>query len=140
MLAELNRFGEAAEEMAVVVAKRTAAEGPDDAATLHDRTQLAVILDALDRYEASEVLWRELAESKARVLGTGHPDAILARSRLAIVLYRQGLLQESAAEHREVLALRTAALGADHPDTKKSQDWIAVIARELEGPRRNDEN
>jgi tetratricopeptide (TPR) repeat protein len=85
VLAELNRFGEAEEEMAVVVAKRTAAEGPDDAATLHDRTQLAVILDALDRHEASKVLWRELAESKARVLGTGHPDAILARSRLALV-------------------------------------------------------
>jgi hypothetical protein len=111
-----------------------------NAATLKDRTQLAVILDALNRHEASEVLWRELAESKARVLGTNHPDAILARSRHALALYRRGRLEESAAEYREVTALRTAALGADHPDTNKSQAWIAVIARELEGPGLNDEN
>ena len=131
-LAKLNRVGEAEAEMAVV-AKRTAAAAPDDAATLKARSTLA-LFDALGRLDDSETAWRELAEAKARVLGAGHPDAILALSRHAHVLYEQRRLEEAAAEYRQVEAQRTATLGADHPDAKRARDWQAAIERQLEAP------
>jgi hypothetical protein len=88
----------------------------------------------LGRIEESETAWRELAESKARVLGAGHPDAILALSRHAHALYEQLRLPEAATEYQEVAALRAATLGADHPDTERARAWQTVIKTELEGP------
>jgi eukaryotic-like serine/threonine-protein kinase len=114
-----------------VVAKRLAAKGPDDVATLRARSSRAVLLDALGRIEESATAWRELAESQARVHGVSHPDAILPLSRYALALFKQRRLPEAAAEYRNVEALRAAALGADHPDTKRARDWLTVIEREL---------
>jgi tetratricopeptide (TPR) repeat protein len=59
--------------------------------------------------------WSELAEAGDRILGRGHPDALIARARLAEAYLATGQVAEAVSWFRWVLTERVRVLGPDHP-------------------------
>jgi tetratricopeptide (TPR) repeat protein len=61
--------------------------------------------------------WRSLATVSDRVLGSGHPDTLVAGEALAAAYLTAGRPAEAVPWFQWILAKRARALGADHPAT-----------------------
>jgi eukaryotic-like serine/threonine-protein kinase len=98
VLFRLGRFADAEAEMADVIARRTRAEGPEDAATLRARTSYAEFLRVLSRPDESVAEFRTLTTAKTRLLGSEHPDTLYVHQKYAVGMYHQGRYREAEAE------------------------------------------
>ncbi|KAI9675964.1 MAG: hypothetical protein M1829_003202, partial [Trizodia sp. TS-e1964] len=65
----------------------------------------------------AEQLQMEVLELQKEVLGSKHPDTILAMASLASTWWQQGRSNEAEQLEVEVLELRKEVLGSKHPDT-----------------------
>jgi tetratricopeptide (TPR) repeat protein len=65
--------------------------------------------------------WRDLATDNARILGPGHPDALVAGGLLGDALLAAGQAAEAVSWFEWVLAGRASAFGPDHPGTITAQ-------------------
>jgi tetratricopeptide (TPR) repeat protein len=61
--------------------------------------------------------WRAVARASERLLGSGHPDTLLAATRLAGAGLTAGLGTEAVALHQRALSAHATHLGPDHPRT-----------------------
>jgi len=61
--------------------------------------------------------WRAIAEASERVLGTAHPDTLLATTRLAGAALAAGLGADAVTAYQRALDIQAGHLGADHPRT-----------------------
>jgi tetratricopeptide (TPR) repeat protein len=61
--------------------------------------------------------WRDLAAVSDRVLGSGHPDTLVAGEALAAAYLSAGRAAEAVPWCQWILAKRVRALGPDHPAT-----------------------
>jgi tetratricopeptide (TPR) repeat protein len=79
--------------------------------------------------------WTELATVSDRILGSGHPDTLVAGERLASAYLAAGRPADAAAWFQWVVAKRVRALGADHPGTipaRRSLGHALVAANQLD--------
>jgi hypothetical protein len=75
---------------------------------------------------------REVLETRQRILGDEHPDAITAMGSLSVIVADQGRLDEAASMMREVLEERQRILGDEHPDTIAAMNTIVVIVTSID--------
>jgi tetratricopeptide (TPR) repeat protein len=61
--------------------------------------------------------WRAVADASERLLGTAHPDTLLAATRLASAALAAGLGADAVTLYQRVLDIQTGHLGPDHPRT-----------------------
>lgn len=66
-----------------------------------------------------------MADSRERILGPDHPDALTARQEMAYVLGQLGRHFEAYQVYTSVLAAREHAMGPDHPDTLRCRHNLA---------------
>jgi tetratricopeptide (TPR) repeat protein len=94
---------------------RSAAVGPDDPATLLDRSAHAAIIGELDRTDEAEAEIRDLLPGLEASLGPDHPEVAVALNNLGAILQRLGRIAEAEALYRRVVEIKTARLGPDAP-------------------------
>ncbi|WP_405365451.1 FxSxx-COOH system tetratricopeptide repeat protein [Kitasatospora sp. NBC_00039] len=120
--------GEAYETDRDVLARLTAALGPDHPNTIAVANSLGGDLRHLGRYEEARALDRETLATAVRVLGPDHPRTLMSGNNLAVSQFLCGDFAEAVHGHREVLRRQRATLGADSPYTLFS---AANLARDL---------
>jgi tetratricopeptide (TPR) repeat protein len=76
--------------------------------------------------DATRVL-EHVVESRQRVLGREHPDALASANNLANALARLGRLSEAAQTYAGVCAVQEQVLGREHPDTLASANNLANV-------------
>jgi tetratricopeptide (TPR) repeat protein len=69
------------------------------------------------RWNEAEASFKQMMETRKRMLGQEHPDTISAMSNLSITLGDLGRLDEAAKMKKEVLEKMRRILGEDHPST-----------------------
>ncbi|MCX4657272.1 tetratricopeptide repeat protein [Streptomyces microflavus] len=98
----------------------------------HDTIHTADALGSAAHYQARQgavalavqAMQRVLAAHE-RVLGTDHPDTLIARSNLASAYLLAGDLARAISLFEDTLAARERALGTDHPDTLIARSNLA---------------
>jgi tetratricopeptide (TPR) repeat protein len=106
-------------------------EGPDAAATLASRSDLAVTLHALDKLPDAEAEYRAIFTRRTATIGAEHPETLISRNNLAVVLHAQHRLAEAHSHYRAVLDHRIETLGAEHPSTLVTRNNLGVLLMEL---------
>ena len=87
--------------------------------------EIADLLFAQGKYGDAENLYRNVIETRSRVLGPEHPDTLASRHRLVYALNEEEKHAEAEAEARQVVELREKILGFEHPDTLLSRYNLA---------------
>jgi eukaryotic-like serine/threonine-protein kinase len=106
-------------------------QGPDAAATLASRSDLAVTLHAAGKLPDAEAEYRAILSRRTATIGPTHPETLASRSNLAVVLHDRRQLDEAEEHYRAVLDLRTTTLGAEHPSTLITRNNLGVLLEEL---------
>lgn len=84
-------------------------------------------LDRARHAAAAVNYWQMMADTSGRLLGGGHPQALLAADRLATAHQAAGRLDEAIAVHGRTLAEREQALGPGHPETLTMRGGLAQL-------------
>ena len=104
---------------------------PDQAPVVDLHFQLAHTLGNRGRWQEAEAGYRQVFESRSRVLGADHPRTLSARHQLAWVMANLGHWQDAAAGYRQILASRLRVLGVDHPRTLSARHQLAWVIGNL---------
>ena len=88
---------------------------------------LAQELQAQDKHDEAEPLYREALEMDRDILGTRHPNTLIAINNLAQVLQAQGKYDEAEPLCREALEMERDTLGDRHPDTLSSINDLGAL-------------
>ena len=99
--------------------------GADDPSTLRARTDIAVALWHMGRYDEAIEMEEELVNDSARVLGEEHPEALTARANLASTYWTAGRSDDAIAIEEAVLADAERILGLDHLATLTTRSNLA---------------
>ncbi|KAJ7819757.1 hypothetical protein B0H14DRAFT_2600393 [Mycena olivaceomarginata] len=83
------------------------------------------------KYQETELLQATVLEKQKTLLGTNHPDTLLAMGNLAFTYGQLGRYQEAELLEVTVLEKRKTLLGADHPHTLVAMGNLASTYREL---------
>ncbi|MFJ8431334.1 tetratricopeptide repeat protein [Kitasatospora sp. NPDC094019] len=94
---------------------------PPTAAELTTTHELAGSLGREGRHNEAAALFAQVADGRARLLGTAHADTLRARNNQAYNLGEAGQYREAARLLEQVAADRHHALGPDHPHTLTSR-------------------
>ena len=87
--------------------------------------EIADLLFAQGNYGDAENLYRNVIETRSRVLGPEHPDTLASRNRLVYALNEEEKHAEAETEARQVVELREKILGFEHADTLLSRYNLA---------------
>ena len=90
--------------------------GEDDPRTMLDAAAYAGILDGLERYEESALIYRRALELFERVYGAQHCEVAANLHNLAAVMANRGDYEEAEKKYRRALAIKEKLLGAESPD------------------------
>lgn len=112
-------------EDAVAADTTGAAESATEATTLTDHHELARALRATGRYGEAVALHRATLESRERLLGHDHPQALDSAHALGLALYGLGAWDEDEQHMRRVADARSRVLGPGHPDSLDSGACLA---------------
>jgi tetratricopeptide (TPR) repeat protein len=107
---------------------RTLGEG--DAHTLEALGNLALVLQAQERYDEAEEAEREALERMRATLGPENPQTLNVLNNLGACLREQGRAAEAEEIWRECLAPRERVLGPRHVDTLRSLSSLAMLLLE----------
>ena len=91
--------------------------GPEHPHTLISRSNRAVMLGRLGRFEEEETEARTVLNIRTRTLGREHPDTLASRTILAQALSNRGDYTQSEHEIRAALETFARILGAGHEHT-----------------------
>ena len=86
--------------------------------------------EAIEIFQQSEKLAREVLEADSRIHGREHPETLSSMNELAWALTYQGKFEEARTLAQQALALQQRVLGREHPATLTTQD---TLAKALEG-------
>jgi tetratricopeptide (TPR) repeat protein len=149
-----GEYEEATELLRKAVAILGTQLGADHEQTTYSKGCLAMVLSDATEYEETEIVLRQVLESKERTLGKENAETLRWIERLAWNLFSQGKynkvrelypppprqtepgvivlemndtsrLDEIEKIHRGSAALKTRVLGEEHPDTLVSMDKLA---------------
>src|SRR6266480_17767 len=82
---------------------------------------LAGVLSDQGTYEEAEQIYREVLESRQKVLGMEHPDTLMSIYDLAKLLSSQSRRVQAAISFERAVAGFTRVLGPNHPTTVACQ-------------------
>ena len=85
----------------------------------------------MGKYIEAEKLDMQVLDSRNRILGVEHPDAIRAMGNLAATYQSLGKYADAEKLKVQVLDARNRILGVDHPDTIKAMGNLAETYRHL---------
>ncbi|WP_050490872.1 MULTISPECIES: tetratricopeptide repeat protein [Streptomyces] len=77
-------------------------------------------------YAAAAIYWQRLAAESERLLGSEHPDTVIAWANLAASYGRAGRTEEAIGIEERVVAVRERLLGSDHLGTVRGWANLAV--------------
>lgn len=86
--------------------------------------------DLLITYETLTL--QEVVETLEDLLGSDHPDVLIAHDNLARAFGAAGRFERAVRLYEEVIASRTRIQGGAHPDTLKSRNNLACIYRDAD--------
>lgn len=109
-----------------------AALGPEHLTSLRIANRQADLVNILRPVDA-ERIYREVLETRRRVLGPKHPETIETMYGLAHALWNQRRDENVLSRFREVVELRRRVLGPNHPDTLHSLNAAAAGSHLLHG-------
>lgn len=89
------------------------------------RAEQAQRLCSAGSYREALPLRREAAETVARLLGEGHPEAAACYDGLASCLQSLGRSADAQPFYQKALEINSRALGERHPDTARSLNGLA---------------
>ena len=90
--------------------------GEDNPQTMLDAAAYAGVLDGLEKYEQSEVIYRRALGIFEKTYGPEHYEVAANLHGLGVVLAVRGALQEAEEHYRRALAIQEKLLGTDSPD------------------------
>ena len=90
--------------------------GEDDPRTMLDAAAYAGVLDGLERYEESAVIYRRALDVCEKAYGPQHCEVAAILHNLAAVLAIRGDYEEAEQQYRRALAIKEKRLGAESPD------------------------
>ncbi|PVF91068.1 hypothetical protein CPB86DRAFT_878704, partial [Serendipita vermifera] len=99
--------------------------GLRDSRVLSIRGRLGSALRECGEWKEAEKIQREVLELQREILGSKHPDTIIAMNDLANTLSDRGQLEEAERIQRELLDLLNEVLGPRHPDTITAMNNLA---------------
>ena len=104
--------------------------GKDHPDTLTCMDNLAMVLQAQEKYDAAEEMSQRVLDGREKVLGKGHPNTLTSMHRLAFTYYTQGRHVEAIQPLQDVIVRQTETIGPDHPSTKDSSTimnyWLRI--------------
>ncbi|KAI1113675.1 hypothetical protein F5Y14DRAFT_417451 [Nemania sp. NC0429] len=90
-------------------------------------SNIAASYSRLGKYSECESLLQQVLEIAERVLGTEHPNTLIALNNLAVNNSEQGKHEEAEKLHRKTLELREKVLGSEHRGTFQSKRNLASV-------------
>ena len=132
VLFKRKRYAEAEPVLARLVAikRRLGDEHPEVASVV---ANLALVHEALQRYDSAEILWRCALVIRERSLPDDSPTVSMAREHLADMCAANGRPEEAIALRELALAARSASLPADHPQLASAKAKLTAL--KVEGVR-----
>ncbi|MGE3172115.1 MAG: tetratricopeptide repeat protein [Planctomycetota bacterium] len=127
LVARLHRGkAEEVEAAAAAAAVRAAAVlGPDAQLTLRIGMLHGVALDALERWEEAEALFRDVLARQSAALGAMHDDVLTTTNNLAILLLDRERPDEAIPMFERLLAAQSARHPDDHPKVMVTRTMLA---------------
>jgi non-specific serine/threonine protein kinase/serine/threonine-protein kinase len=101
--------------------------GREHPATLHTRSDIALLRRKEQRLDEAEAINREVLEVRRRTLGPAHPDTLNSMNNLAAVYYRMGRHAEAVELLEDTWRRRCASpdLGPDHAASLVTRNNLA---------------
>ena len=132
VLFKRKRYAEAEPVLARLVAikRRLGDEHPEVASVV---ANLALVHEALQRYDSAETLWRCALVIRERSLPDDSPAVSMAREHLADMCAANGRPEEAIALRERALAARTATLPPEHPQLASAKAKLTAL--KVEGVR-----
>lgn len=132
VLFKRKRYAEAEPVLARLVAikRRLGDEHPEVASVV---ANLALVHEALQRYDSAETLWRCALVIRERSLPDDSPAVSMAREHLADMCAASGRPEEAIALRELALAARTSTLASDHPQLATAKAKLTAL--KVEGVR-----
>lgn len=122
-------------EAAVIFARTRAAFvrslGPEHHMTMSTTTNLAEVLELLDRTDEAIAMYRETLSTHMRVTGAQHIQTLICALNLASTLSSHGELDAATALFSEHLPTATRVLGPEHFTTLQMKRCYALNLRKL---------
>lgn len=103
------------------------ARGSEDINTLKLRGEFGYYHAMEKKYNEAEEIYRDLLDTKTKVLGPENPDTISTAVSLANVRFYQSKDQEAEPVLRHILQIRKKVLGDKHPDTLETMNILAIV-------------
>lgn len=114
----------------VAIKRRLGDEHPEVASVV---ANLALVHEALQRYDSAETLWRCALVIRERSLPDDSPAVSMAREHLADMCATNGRPEEAIALRERALAARSATLPPDHPQLASAKARLTAL--KVEGVR-----
>ena len=132
VLFKRKRFAEAEPVLARLVAikRRLGDEHPEVASVV---ANLALVHEALQRYDSAETLWRCALVIRQKSLPDDSPAVTMAREHLADMCATNGRPEEAIALRERALVARATTLPGDHPQVAAAKAKLTAL--KVEGVR-----
>lgn len=132
VLFKRRRFAEAEPVLARLVAlkRRLGDEHPEVASVV---ANLAMVHEALQRFDSAETLWRCALTIRERSLPDDSPAVLMAREHLADMCAANGRPEEAIALRERALETRSRTLAPDHPQFAAAKAKLTALR--VEGVR-----
>jgi tetratricopeptide (TPR) repeat protein len=108
--------------------------GEDDPQTLFDAVAYAAILDGLQRYDASEAIYRRALAIFEKTFGPEHYEVASNLHNLAAVLCAGGDIDQAEKLYRRALAIKEKLLGEDSPDAALTLNNLGALLSRTDRP------
>ena len=117
MLTGARKRREALPVLEQAIAEMRSVEGPEDERVLTALNQLAVLKLEAGEADQAEKLFREILQTRSRVLGPLHPGTLGSMSELGVFYHRRSRYQEAEELLKRAAEGMESVLGPDHPVT-----------------------
>jgi len=91
-------------------------------------SNLAMVLQNLDRFDESETLLIETLAIDRRLHGASHPDIAIDLHNIGVVFRAQGKLEQAEQYYRDALVMKQALFGDSHPEVALAINELAFLA------------
>jgi CHAT domain-containing protein/Tfp pilus assembly protein PilF len=103
------------------------AYGPQSRQVATSLNDLAMVLEALDRWSEAEALYKRALALNESTLGPQHTEVASSLNNLGLLYLKMDRLPEARALLERALSIREKALGPDNPDTATNAGNLGVI-------------
>jgi tetratricopeptide (TPR) repeat protein len=118
-------------ESGLVASSETATDGPVNTDLLTAWIDVAVSLDAFQKYDRAREIKESVLEKREKAFGQTHPETLRARQSLALHYGRRNMLREAVEEHQKVLNASEKVYGLAHLMTLDARDEVARLRARL---------